>query len=756
MKILQNGRNVWLCWCFCLAVVFLGQAGGKASIDINVKKFPLLSRSKDHIPPPDWLICRFPIRAGIYRTGNPDEICLDNGLVRRTFRLRPNGATIGLENLATHQSLLRAVKPEAYLTIDKKRYPVGGLTGQPDHAFLLPEWIPQLRPLPHAFRLIDVHPAPIQKPFEWKQVRHAQDLPWPPKGVGLDFVYEGEGKVKGVIVTIHYELYDGIPLIGKWLTVRNETSRSIVIDRATTEVLATVEAESEVEKPKANDWRLPPITVISDYSFHGSDPVRANQVLHWESDPEYKTQVNYRRQTPCLLLCYPPIGPGVLLKPGQSWTSWRVWLLIQDGYDRERWGLAIRRVFRTLAPWITENPIMLHLRYADPQIFRRAVDQCAEVGFEMIIFSFGSGLNMENTNANYIAKIKALVDYAHSKGIQVGGYSLLSSRRINDETDVISPRTGRPDDDAIFGHAPCLGSTWAESYFEKLKYFIQATGFDALEHDGPYPGDLCASTNHPGHRGLEDSQWAQWQKSIQFYRWCREHGIYVNAPDAYFLNGTSKTAMGYRESNWSLPRELQIIHARQNIYDGTWRKPPTLGWMFVPLTQYHGGGAAATVEPLREHLDTYEAHLANNFGAGVQACYRGPRIYDAPETRDLVKKWVTWFKKYRDILESDIIHLRRADGKDLDYFLHVNPYIRRRGLLMVYNPLDRPITRKIRVPLYYTGLKKIALIRHEEGPVKVYRLDRDDSVTLNVSVPAKGRTWYLILAPEGKERKIKE
>ena len=289
-----------------------------------------------------------------------------------------------------------------------------------------------------------------------------------------------------------------------------------------------------------------------------------------------------------------------------------------------------------------------------------------------------------------------------------------------------------------------------------MKYFIQATGFDALEHDGPYPGDLCASTNHPGHRGLEDSQWAQWQKSIQFYRWCREHGIYVNAPDAYFLNGTSKTAMGYRESNWSLPRELQIIHARQNIYDGTWRKPPTLGWMFVPLTQYHGGGAAATVEPLREHLDTYEAHLANNLGAGVQACYRGPRIYDAPETRDLVKKWVTWFKKYRDILESDIIHLRRADGKDLDYFLHVNPYIRRRGLLMVYNPLDRPIIRKIRVPLYYTGLKKIALIRHEEGPVKVYRLDRDYSVTLNVSVPAKGRTWYLILAPEGKERKIKE
>ena len=50
-----------------------------------------------------------------------------------------------------------------------------------------------------------------------------------------------------------------------------------------------------------------------------------------------------------------------------------------------------------------------------------------------------------------------------------------------------------------------------------------------------------------------------------------------------------------------------------------------MGWMFVPLTQYHGGGAAATIEPLKDHLPHYGQRLANLFGAGVQACYRGPR-----------------------------------------------------------------------------------------------------------------------------------
>ncbi len=62
--------------------------------------------------------------------------------------------------------------------------------------------------------------------------------------------------------------------------------------------------------------------------------------------------------------------------------------------------------------------------------------------------------------------------------------------------------------------------------------------------------------------------------------------------------------MGYRETNWSLPRKQQEIIERQNVYDGTWNKTPSMGWMFVPLVQYHGGGAAATIEPLKDHLRT--------------------------------------------------------------------------------------------------------------------------------------------------------
>ena len=91
-----------------------------------------------------------------------------------------------------------------------------------------------------------------------------------------------------------------------------------------------------------------------------------------------------------------------------------------------------------------------------------------------------------------------------------------------------------------------------------------------------------------------------------------------------------------------------------------WEKTLYMGWMFVPLVEYHGGGEAATLQPLNEHLDAYGAHLAQNFGWGVQACYRGPRLYDTEETKAVVRTWVDFYKAHRAI-ESDVIHLRRAE-----------------------------------------------------------------------------------------------
>jgi hypothetical protein len=690
----------------------------------------------------DWLVTPLDEPVRVEKQLGGKEIVISNGLISRTFRLSPNATTVAYDNLMTGESIIRGVKPEAIMELDGRQYEVGGLVGQVEYGYLRQEWVDTFTGDPNAFQFKSLQIGRTEERFGWKRKRYSADLPWPPPGASLQLHFEPPaGKLKGVAATIHYEMYQGIPLLSKWLTISNDSDRAVRLDTFISEILAAVEYESLVNEP--DRWEYPNIHIESDYAFHGDDPKTADNTTFWIPDPQYNTQVNYVRRSPVMLNSRPPIGPDVTIEPGETFESFRTYELVYDSTERERKGLALRRMYRTIAPWVTENPILMHVRRADPKSVRLAIDQCAEVGFEMVIMTFGSGFNMENVNPKYLSKIKELADYAHSKNIELGGYSLLASRRISPEHDVINPETGKPGG-AIFGNSPCLCSNWGRDYFRKVKTFIEQTSIDILEHDGSYPGDVCASTNHPGHEGFDDSPWKQWKKISDFYKWCRSTGVYLNVPDWYFLSGSNKSAMGYREVNWSLPRDRQIILGRQNIFDGTWAKTPSMGWMFVPLVQYHGGGAAATLEPLSEHLDAYGAHLGQNFGSGVQACYRGPRLYDSDETKALVKKWVDFYKEYREILDSDIIHVRRPDGRDIDCILHVNSQLKHKALAMVYNPLSRKVSRQLKLPLYYTGLAKTAKIREKQGKAKKYTLDRKYYVEIPVHIDAGSVTWFAV------------
>ena len=711
----------------------------------QINQLPVLKADIHALNKIDWLVHQPVERGAVYKSEDGKEIILYNGLLKRTFRIQPNVACVDFVNLTNGEQMLRAVEPEARLTINGKPVNVGGLYGQKEKAYLLKSWVDDLKAHQQDFQYKSFTVSSTIRPYiKWHARLWASNKQLP-TGNTLTFIYSGTDQLKDLVVKVNYEIYDGIPLICKWLSVENKSKESIRIDQAVNEILATPEEESAVVG-KVDQMKIPhSIYIESNYAFNNAMKADlSDQATHWKADSTYTSQVNYDYNTPCLLEVYPGFGIGVKLHPGGTFNSIRTNELLLDSYDRERDGLAERKMYRTIAPWTTENPIFMHLVSSDPEKVKSCIDQCVATGYEGLILSFGSGLNMEDTSATNIAKFKALADYAHSKGILIGGYSLFSSRRISDEDDVIDPKTGKPDLNAMFGHAPCLGSKWGLSYLAHIKYFIANTGFDIFENDGPYPGDVCASTTHPGHEGLMDSQWRQMELQKGLYRWLNEQGVYVNAPDWYFLDGTNKIALGYREVNFSLPREQQIILNRQNVFDGTWEKTPSMGWGFVPLTQYQGGGAAATLEPLSAHLDAYENLMMQYYGSGVQACYRGPRLYDTEKTKQLVINTISWYKKYRDILNTDIIHLRRADGRDWDGILHVNPQLKEKGFAMLYNPLKREIERTIELPLYYTGIKNVAKISVKNGVAKAYQLNKNSNAKITVKIPAEGYTWLVI------------
>lgn len=687
-------------------------------------------------PDYDWLINNDKAKSNVYKTNNGKDIVLSNGLIARIFRLTPNLATIDYINQMTGESLLRSVSNEGVLTIDGRNYSIGGLSKQREYGYTLMKWVDELTAAENSFMIENFEVKEVSERMKWKRVRWASNDKGP-SGKEIIFTLSKDK----VIVKVHFVLYDGIPTLSKWIEIINESELIIQLNKFKIEQLAMVEGESLVKAPK--HWIKPNIHFQSDYAFGGMQQKTSNQTTYWEKDPRYTSQTNYPLNSPCLLEIKLPIGPDTGIPAGESLTTFRVWETPMDSRDEERVGLFKRKLYRTISPWTTENPMFLHLTSTNTEVIKRAVDQCAETGYEMIILSFGSGLNMEKEDEDYYKRFREYREYANSKGIELGGYSLLSSRWISDEVDVINPKTGKRGG-MIFGSSPCLSSEWGYDYFRKVKKFYEKTGMQVFENDGSYPGNVCASTAHAHHDGLGDSQWKQFAQIQGLYKWMRSEGIYMNVPDFYLMSGTNKTGIGYREVNWSLPRDRQLVLGRQNIYDGLWDRIPSMNWTFVPLTQYHGGGAAATMEPLKDHLVDYENQMMQNYGSGTQACYRGPRLYDTEETKQLVIKVVDWYKKYRKILNSDIVHLRRPSGKDWDGFLHVNPDLKEKGLAMMFNPTDEVMARNVKLPLYYTGLANNAKVSIKGGETKTYTLERDYSISIDVEIPANSYIWLVV------------
>lgn len=693
----------------------------------------------------DWLVKPTGIKAAVYISAAKKDIILYNGLIKRSFRITPNVACYDFSNRSNEQQLIRAVEPEATVTINQKKYNIGGLKGQKEKAYLLPDWLDQYTKEPGDFYLTSYVVSELKPFIQSKTVGWAMNKNQA-TGKELTFLFASAvPQLKGIQVSVHYEIYDGLPLIVKWVSVENNSAQSVVVNQVVNEVLSVVEEESAVVGSPAEMEKQHGLYVETNYAYNNAMKYSlSDQTKHWEIDSTYTSQVNYNYQTPCVLKIYPVKFTGLAIAPTQQFKSVRSYELLLDSYDRERRGLAIRRMYSAVAPWTTQNPIFMHLVSANDDQVVNAINQCAETGYEAVILSFGSHCNMEDTSRANVLKWKKLANYAHSKNIKIGGYSLFSSRRISDEDDVIDPITGKPDAAAFFGNAPCMGSKWGLAYIEKLKYFISNTGFDLFENDGPYPGDVCASTKHPGHKNLDDSQWEQMQLQKGLYHWCNENGVYVNAPDWYFLDGTNKIAIGYREVNFSLSREQQKVLNRQNIYDGLWEKTPSMSWGFVPLTRYQGGGEEAVLEPLSEHLKDYKQLMFQYYGAGVQACYRGPRLYDNEVTKQTVVETIQWYKKYRPILNSDIIHLRRADGRDWDGIMHVNPQLHNKGFLLLYNPLNEKISRTIKVPMYYTGITKVALVSENDKNPQKYLLNQQNEISLPITLSPNSYTWYVI------------
>ena len=117
----------------------------------------------------DWLLNGREYIAKVLQSDDGKELLLFNGVIERRFKISPNLATINIKNLVTSQNYLRSVRPEAKITVDGQKFNVGGLTGQPVHSYLLPEWLDNLKNEPNSFEYTGYSTREIQPRFQWKK-----------------------------------------------------------------------------------------------------------------------------------------------------------------------------------------------------------------------------------------------------------------------------------------------------------------------------------------------------------------------------------------------------------------------------------------------------------------------------------------------------------------------------------------------------------------------------------------------------------
>ncbi len=511
-----------------------------------------------------------------------------------------------------------------------------------------------------------------------------QPVSYPPAGKAVKLYYENDR----IDMVVRYEIYDLMPVIAKNVTVRNKSGGEICVNKYELDALSLRRGVSPM--------------IYGETNYAGGCGLGNNRVASVHQDEAGFT------------LAF-DVGPDAVLQSGEVFEGiWGYELLhMAGGYEGKM--IEVKQMYRQLFPWVLHSPLIFHTLTDDPDCIREAVDHLKQVGFDMLIQSFGSAVNAESDDEEYLEEHREAYAYARENGIDIGAYTLAI---VQDYREV------KGDECNVFADPKtrimrCLACEWSEKYWQSIFNFYDKTGANAIEIDGPYHFYQCEGSHTHMHRGLSDSRYWQWRLStVEVMRKFKERDVYINAPDWLYLSGVNKCGIGYEEVAFSQPRQEQLISSRIYNYKGTFNKIPSMGWSFLPIEVYHGGGEAASFAPLEENLADYEWSVFQHIMSGVLPCFRGKYLFEGKKSKAMLKKWVSFYKCYMHILNGITVHFlppvmdennpQRTTG--LDAILNVIPHGKERGILAVFNQTDREIRETITVPLFYSGLSSCEYI----------------------------------------------
>ena len=528
---------------------------------------------------------------------------------------------------------------------------------------------------------------------------------------------------QGLDIAVHYELYDGLPVLKKYVTA-SSSAGSFVIDDLFVEFLRAPNFAPEqifVSQIAANNPTPFSQQIVPELTQ--SFPGRTQQL--WFFDPEWdaccdqELHVSYTYYTRLVVGYGPDVtfggltGPGALVTPSAPFESIPVRLLFHDTTDWERQGLANRRMQQLLAPQLMESPLYTMVNdISSTAIFESAISEAAQAGLELIVIGYGAqgycGLCPEQIeNATWVSWFSDRVAFATSVGVGVSAYTLMQHNGWGETVPNDEQVLNR---DGTRGGIACFATDWHAAYRQSVLDFARAVNLSGIETDGQYESAACADEGGDHHHnGLAGSWHAQMAATSDFNHKLREQGLYQTGADAYFWSGAAKWNHADSDAGYSLSSLWERLSVgRDYVYDSTTTRLHSSGMYGLNDLE----GASRQCDPSPGRLLCVDFALASFLGQGVIPDDVSPVLWDpsdpdAAAIRTIFSNWSSFFAAHRPVLTSAAsVHIVRPSARAFEASAHLlsDATAPERALLTLYNPSSTAVAgEEIALNLYYAG-----------------------------------------------------
>ena len=568
----------------------------------------------------------------------PEELRLDNGVIRRVVALGPAITTTSFQLIGDERDFVRGGSSELALTIDGRRH--DGASG---------------------FRVVEVAREDRADGEAVHRVR-----------------LTGDGKrTPRVEIELVYILYPGLPAVRKWLSVKNVGKRELRLEAVDVEDLAA--AWTDVHSWTFSDYARQ--RQLGPYAGDSYDPLlvlhdiggRRGLFVGNEAPAVTKRSaafVNGHRLTAGLTRPGQPYPFRAWLAPGECWQSPAVFTgLYRDADDaraplngpvndlvRRRLGIRVARAAEL--PGLVYNTWIPFKRDIDDRLVRELAAAAAACGADTFVIDDGWQARWGDWDVDrgkFPGGLATVFKHVRSLGMRPGLWIALveagRDSRVFREHPEWFVRDARGDFTSVHGDDPgsvtaCLATGWYDHIRDVILGLVREHGLayvkldfslaaSAYLHDTERAG--CHAEGHPGHRDRAELFLVIYRRALSLF-----DELHREAPDL-FIDCTFEP--------WG---KLQLIdYALVQHAHGCWlanvEQPAPLGSLRVRHLGWWRSPAmpAASLVIGNLQLDDPAAELALLSVAGTFPILLGDPRRTPPARRARIRGWVDWLRSKR-------------------------------------------------------------------------------------------------------------